>query len=235
MGAKSCVVVQHVAFEDLGTFEQPIRDAGYAIEYLQAGVDDIGLAADADLAVILGGPIGVYESEAYPFLPTEIETIAYRLSSRRCTLGICLGAQLIAAAAGARVYPGTAGKEIGWGPITLTPSGREGALRHLESDDGIVVHWHGDTFDLPEGAVLLASSARYRNQAFAIGDHVLALQFHPEVEWNRFERWLIGHTIEISSTGGISPQSLRADARRYGEGLSIRGRRLIEEWISATT
>lgn len=233
MGTKRCAVVQHVAFEDLGTFEDPIRNTGYEIEYLQAGVDDISSVTAADLAVILGGPIGVYESEAYPFLPKEIETIANRLSSRRRTLGICLGAQLIAAAAGAKVYPGGAGKEIGWGPVTLTQAGRDGALRHLEGDDGIVVHWHGDTFELPEGAVLLASSASYRNQAFALGDHTLALQFHPEVETIRFERWLIGHTLEISSVDGISPATLRDDAARSGDGLRRRGQRFIESWLGS--
>ncbi|MFP4212416.1 MAG: glutamine amidotransferase [Alkalispirochaeta sp.] len=230
MGTVQCIVVQHVAFEDLGTFAPVIEDAGYTIRYLQAGVDDLAPVVDADLAVILGGPIGVYETDAYPFLRDEIAVLTARLDAVKPTLGICLGAQLIATVLGARVYPGARGKEIGWSPIRLSAAGRRGPLSYLGDD--VVLHWHGDTFDLPDGVVLLASSERYEHQAFSYGSCVLALQFHPEVDPKTFERWLIGHTVEIGSVTDLSPRALREDAERYGAGVARRGRRFLEEWLS---
>src|SRR5207302_3411688 len=102
--SKTCLVLGHVAFEDLGLLSPLLRERGYGIRYLQAGVDRIDAAAvvEAALAVILGGPIGVYETDAYPFIIDEIATIRTRLAADRPMLGICLGAQLMAAALGAR-------------------------------------------------------------------------------------------------------------------------------------
>ena len=121
---KRCVAIQHVAFENLGVFVQPLEEAGFAISYVQAGVVPLEpeLWKDADLAVVLGGPIGVYQEDLYPFLADEKVLIASRLASGRPLLGICLGAQLMASALDADVYPGTA-KEIGWGQVELTPAG----------------------------------------------------------------------------------------------------------------
>jgi len=143
-------VIQHLAFEDLGSFEPVLREHGMAITSLQAGVDDIAPAIDAaDLVIVLGGPIGVYEHEVYPFLTTELQALKQRMQAQRPTLGICLGAQLMAQAAGGRVYPGGT-KEIGWGTLVLNDAAERSPLRHLK--DTAVLHWHGDTFDLPPGA-----------------------------------------------------------------------------------
>ena len=119
---KRCVAIQHVAFENLGVFVQPLEEAGFAISYVQAGVVPMvpELWKDADLAVVLGGPIGVYQDDLYPFLADEKALVASRLASGRPLLGICLGAQLMASALDANVYPGTA-KEIGWGRLSLRP------------------------------------------------------------------------------------------------------------------
>jgi len=230
MRVPQCVVVQHLAFEDLGVFAPVIERFGYTIRYLQAGVDDLSPVVDADLAIILGGPIGVYETDSYPFLRDEIAVLSARLDAGQPTLGVCLGAQLIAAVLGARVYPGARGKEIGWSPIRLTPAGRSGPLSHLGDD--MVLHWHGDTFDLPDGAVLLASSDQYPHQAFSYGNHTLALQFHPEVDPETFERWLIGHTLEIGSVEGVSPAALRTDATQHGATVARRGVLFLEAWLS---
>jgi GMP synthase (glutamine-hydrolysing) len=143
-------------------------------------------------------------------------------------LGICLGAQLIARALGAKVYPGPA-KEIGWSALRLTDAGRQGPLAALA--DVPVLHWHGDTFDLPGGAARLASTDLCANQAFAVGRQVLAFQFHPEATEVGFERWLIGHACEIAGTPGVSPQGLRAQAQSLAARSTACGERCLETWL----
>jgi len=145
----------------------------------------------------------------------------------RPTLGNCLGAQLISRALGSRVYP-TGAKEIGWSPLELSAAGRTGVLRHLDGLD--VLHWHGDTFDLPTGCDLLASTPVCRNQAFARGPNLLALQFHPEVDAHNMERWLIGHACELAGAG-IAPPTLRARTREAAPALRPASDALIAEWL----
>lgn len=203
-----CIALQHLAFEDLGLFAGVLEGAGYIIEYRQAGVNPPG--ADewlgADLVVVLGGPIAAYDTATYPFLHDEIADLRERLALRRPTLGLCLGAQLMASALGARVYPGAA-KEIGWAPVALTAAGEASCLAPLQGVP--VLHWHGDTFDLPPGAELLAGTALTPHQAFGVGRHALALQFHPEADPSRIESWLIGHACELAQAG-IDVPALRA-------------------------
>lgn len=222
-------IIRHVNFEDLGSFAAPLEQAGYRIEMSDAATADLS-AIDPlgpDLLVVLGGPVGVYEQEAYPFLAQELDLLRRRLAADRPTLGICLGAQLIAAALGASVYGGP-GKEIGWSALTLTEAGRAGPLAALE--DVSVLHWHGDTFDLPEGCTLLASTPLCRQQAFARGPHVLGLQFHPELLTAHFEHWLIGHACEIAQAG-LDPRMLRADTQAYGARLEAAAVALLEGWL----
>ncbi len=146
-------------------------------------------------------------------------------------LGICLGAQLIARAAGARVYPGKQ-KEIGFSPLTLTPAGEASCLAALAAAGGNVLHWHGDTFDLPEGAERLASTPITENQAFGLGPNILALQFHMEAEPERLERWLIGHTGEIAQAG-LDVRALRADIGRHGAAVTQAGAQAFNRWLDA--
>lgn len=224
---KTAVAIRHVSFEDLGAFGPELAAAGFAVRYCDAGIDDVRALPDADLVVVLGGPIGAYEDDLYPFLTEEIALLERRLASGRPTLGICLGAQLMARALGAKVYPGPA-KEIGWAPLTLTEAGASSPLRHL--GDAPVLHWHGDTFDLPQGAVRLASTALCANQAFARGASALAFQFHPEADGAGFERWLIGHAAEIAQAR-LSPVALRADTQRLAAEAGARGRRCLRAWL----
>lgn len=230
MTRRSLQAIRHIGFEDLGSFETPLREAGYDIEYVDVAERDPGLLdpLGADLLVVLGGPIGVYDHEAYPVVSREIELLRARLAADRPTLGICLGAQLMAAALGAKVYPGPA-KEIGWSALDLTDTAGHNPLAALEEIQ--VLHWHGDTFDLPAGCARLASTPICSNQAFSRGRNVLALQFHPEVQAARFEHWLLGHASELA-TADVSPVALRRDAERYGNGLEEAGRRLLTEWLA---
>ena len=221
--------IRHVPFEDLGTFEPALRDAGYAVHYVDVGIGDLAAPEldEADLLIVLGGPIGAYEEASYPFLVDELALIGRRLREDRPLLGICLGAQLIARALGSRVYPmGT--KEIGWSGIELAPAASGTPLRHLQEIE--VLHWHGDTFDLPDGCALLASTPVCRNQAFTRGPNLLALQFHPEVDARGLERWLIGHACELG-VAEIAPPVLRQASERAAPLLAPAGRMLIEEWL----
>lgn len=231
---KRALAIRHVAFEDLGSLGETLRRRGFEISYLEAGVDDL-LGRDAaadDLVVVLGGPIGAYETENYPFLVPEIAFIERRLKVARPVICICLGAQLMARALGARVYPGAA-KEIGWSPLSLTAAGAASPLRHLALERTEVLHWHGDTFDLPPGAELLASTALYRHQAFAIGSHALALQFHAEVTAIGLERWFIGHAVEIAGVAGLTVPKLRAETARVAERLAAQGPLCFGAWLDA--
>lgn len=228
---KQAVAVRHVHFEDLGTFEAVLASAGYEVSYRDVGVHDLGTLepVEPELLVVLGGPIGVYEDEAYPFLERERDLLKARLAANRPTLGICLGAQLIAAALGARVYPSGV-KEIGFAPIALTEAERSGPLRHLANVP--VLHWHGDTFDLPEGARHLASTKVCFNQAFALGPNVLGLQFHPEPDLSGgLERWLIGHAAELAAAH-IDPRALRAEALRIAPALRGAAQRMLTAWLA---
>jgi len=227
---KTAAAIRHVPFEDLGAFETVLTSSAYRIQYCDAGIDDLRSPqlADCDLLVVLGGPIGAYEEEKYPFLLDEIAMIQKRLNFARPALGICLGAQLFARALGARVYPGTA-KEIGWAPVTLTAGGKQSPMKCLESVP--VLHWHGDTFDLPQGADLLASTAICQNQAFSYEKSALAFQFHPEASAKNFESWLIGHAVEISSVSGLSVTKLRSDTARFAPESAPLGQQCLREWL----
>jgi GMP synthase (glutamine-hydrolysing) len=174
--------------------------------------------------IVLGGPLGANDEALFPFLVDELKLLERRLAAARPTLGICLGAQLVARVLGARVYP-AAQKEIGWMPLTLTASGLMSALGGVRAANDLVLHWHGDTFDLPAGARLLASTDICPHQAFDVA-HTLALQFHLEADPDQIERWIIGHLHELTSiqvdlaglrraTGAIATQHRIAFARVF--------------------
>ncbi|MEL0106372.1 MAG: glutamine amidotransferase [Rhodospirillales bacterium] len=232
----SVLALQHVAFEDLGLIEGVLRARGWGVRYCNVPTDDLSSIdpRQDDLVIVLGGPIGVYEEKAYPFLKDEIAWIKARLQSARPILGICLGAQLMACALGAKVYPGPA-KEIGWAPIQLSKAGQQSSLKHIGAKKNPVLHWHGDTFDMPDGATLLASTRLVAHQAFQWGSAALGVQFHPEVTVRGLEGWFVGHTAEITATPGVEIGKLRADTMRYGAKLEKQGRLWFDDWLDAVT
>jgi GMP synthase (glutamine-hydrolysing) len=229
--SKTVTAVRHVNFEDLGIFADTFVRQGYSICYFDVGVNDLARidAHDSTILVVLGGPIGAYETEQYPFLRDELRLIETHLHHGIPTLGICLGAQLIARALGADVYPGQQ-KELGWAKIKLSSLAAESAVRHFENVP--VLHWHGDTFDLPTGAELLASTELFPNQAFSVGRNVLAFQFHPELSPMTFERWLIGHVVEIAAMKGVTVAGLRSDTARFAGVSAECGKRCLSDWLA---
>ena len=224
---KTIYAIQHLAFEDLGILEDTLYEHDYRVRYFEAGVDDLKKAFEFEgLVIILGGPIGVYETEDYPFLNDEIAYLKRRLAKNLPTIGICLGAQLIAHALGENVYAGHQ-KEIGWSKLKIQniPNNPLSPLENIE-----VLHWHGDTFDLPENAELLASSEIYPNQAFRIGQNILALQFHVEVAADSMEKWLIGHTCELRKAEIDIPQ-LRSDNEKYAPRLEEKSPFILQHFL----
>jgi GMP synthase-like glutamine amidotransferase len=171
-------IFQHMPFEKPGSIEPWLRDAGYDISYTFFYENEvIPQVNDIDFLVIMGGAMSVNDEEKLPWLVREKQFIREFASSEKPVLGICLGSQLIASALGAKVYPNKE-KEIGWYPVQGILSNRQSCFQFPVSF--LPLHWHGETFDLPEGAVLLASSEACKNQAFQVGNNVLAIQFHPE-------------------------------------------------------
>jgi GMP synthase (glutamine-hydrolysing) len=122
-------------------------------------------------------------------------------------------------------------KEIGWAPLDLTAEGRASCLRHLAG--AAVLHWHGDTFDLPQGAVRLASTPACDNQAFSWGKAALGLQFHAEAAGTALESWFVGHAAEIGATPGISVPRLRADTARCSAAMIAAGTACFVDWLNA--
>jgi GMP synthase (glutamine-hydrolysing) len=229
---KTAIAIRHVQFEDLGLLGPVLWRAGYQVAYRDAGIDPLDLhdLAATDLLVVLGGPIGAYEDDVYPFITDEMAAVYHRLERERPTLGVCLGAQIMARALGKRVYPsGT--KEIGWGPLSLTEAGRHSVLAPLE--DVSVLHWHGDTFDLPDETQYLAGTSAVPNQAFAMDDYGLALQFHLEVDPSQLERWYIGHAAEIAATPEIDVPTLRAQAAQHAAALSRVAEAIFTKWVDS--
>jgi GMP synthase (glutamine-hydrolysing) len=236
---KNVTVIRHVkntAFGYLGSLTPVLNQQNYTVTYVDAVQDNL---ADIDpltpdIFVILGGPIGAYDEQNYPFLVDELRLLERRLDADLPTLGICLGAQLMARALGTRVYPGSY-KEIGWAPLEVSNEGMHTSLAHLAAEHTAVLHWHGDTFDLPVCSTHLASSSKYKNQAFSWGKCGLALQFHPEVTIFGLELWFNNHASEISATHNVSIAKLREDTTLYSKKFDAQSAKFWQAWLESVT
>lgn len=202
------------------------------------------LAADQGL-IVMGGGMGVGDRDdpRYPFLRSEIALIARALEDGRPILGVCLGAQLLAHAAGARVYPHVAMKdgrsvrvrEVGWGPVRFSGAAGEAVLAGLGAEQ-TVLHWHGDTFDLPPGAVHLASTPVCEQQAFRLGTRAYGLQFHVECDAPTACRWALEDAEFVrAARGPDGPALIIAESAGVAASARAAGDRLIRNILDAMT
>ena len=188
----------------------------------------------AKAVVVLGGPMGVYEAEKHPWLADELRFLGDAIRGGFPVYGLCLGAQLMAAALGARVYPGEGKKEIGWFPVDLTPGAQGDPLLGDEEASFPVFQWHGDTFDIPAGAVHLASSARYPNQAFRWGGARLRLPIPPGSGDGGHLRvaGCVRGRHELPALRTRTTEAILRDAAAHMETLNRRATRWFERWLA---
>jgi len=200
------VTYVHEPHEGLARFREPLERAGFRpVERFRA--PDPAADIEAPLLVVLGGPMGVYEADRYPFLSLEQEVLRRRLAANRPSIGLCLGAQLLAAAAGSTVQKGDRGKVIGVGPIQRVPEAQDPVLAEVP-DTFDVVHWHGDTFDPVPGSLLFRGET-YPAQGFRVGRSV-GLQFHAELGPEGFRDWVEGSAGPLRRSGR-DPETLLAE------------------------
>jgi GMP synthase (glutamine-hydrolysing) len=227
--SRLALVLRHLDIAHLGNLEPVLLSRGYEVEYVDVAEVDVSAVdpASADLVVVLGGDMGVYESEEFPYLRREVDLLAARLGSARPTLGICLGAQLMAEALGGSVTKGPT-VEIGFREVVVTDAGRVSPVRHVAGVP--MMEWHGDTFELPVGALRLAGSDAYENEAWSIGDTVFAVQFHPELTGSMYEEWIASGLEELDELG-VSADDLRAEALQHGAAMEAASIAMFGEWL----
>lgn len=230
MAKKTALIIRHVPYEGVAGYRVPIEAAGYEVDRIDVSDPDFSTLdlCRHDLLIMMGGPMGVYEQESHPWISCQLRRLAQRLEADRPTIGVCFGSQMIAAALGAEVYPGP-DMEIGFHPIAIAPQAQDGPLRHIA--DVPMLHWHGDTFTLPDNVELIASSPLYAHQAFRRGPNILALQFHGEMGLDpRFEAW-IEQGADAIARAGTDEATLRAAHDRLGPGAVAAGQAMVAEWL----
>ncbi|MBI3997112.1 MAG: gamma-glutamyl-gamma-aminobutyrate hydrolase family protein [Candidatus Omnitrophica bacterium] len=211
------MVIQHVPHEGLGTFEPALTRAGCSLVTLHS--DDPKAhwpkITDLDGLIVMGGPQGVNEQAKYPYVKKEIALLQDALKAQRPILGVCLGAQLLAAALGAKVTKNPQ-KEIGWYSLMREPGAEGDALWEPFGQTETVFQWHGDAFALPKGAVRLASSPLCAQQAFRYGTNAYGLQFHVEVTDAMIRTWMRANKQELDGLKGvIDPTTIRQQTPQH--------------------
>lgn len=228
------IVLQHARSEALGSFENGLKAAGLEPVYVYTfNGQAVPTSSEGSCGlIVMGGPMSVYETSRYPFLTREMKLIEHFLRSEKPILGVCLGSQLLAACLGAQVRKG-ARKEIGWYPVRLTERGARHALWKGQAPSFTAFHWHGDVFDLPRGAVLLASSDLTEVQAFYFGGRVYGFLFHLEVTEDHIRRMLTEFASEIEQEK-LSPGTILGETRVFLPLLEKIASDVFEGWTKLT-
>jgi GMP synthase (glutamine-hydrolysing) len=242
------IVIQHVEMEGPARIADLCAERGIVVDIHQvfAGDPVPERVGAADMLIVMGGGMGVgdLDDSRYPFLRAEIALLSAAIRDGRAVLGVCLGAQLLAHAAGARVYPNVTRdsvgnevrvREVGWGPVSFVGYPDEATFRGLEPEQ-VVLHWHGDTFDLPRGAVHLASTPVCAQQAFRIGARIFGLQFHVEADDAIARRWVVEDADFVHAArgpGGIA--QVIAETETHAATARVAGDQLIGNILDAMT
>jgi GMP synthase (glutamine-hydrolysing) len=208
--------LQHVPFEGLGCIESWAKTAGHRIYatrfYLNEPLPDVN---DLDWLIVMGGPMNIYDDAKFSWLATEKRFLKQAVEHKKIVLGICLGAQLLADALGAKIHPNRH-KEIGWYPVRKVRNDQETGVAAIFPDTIEAFHWHGDTFDIPDGADHFVQSAGCQNQGFTLGERVLALQFHLEIARSGAENLIIQCGNEIDKGRYCQkPETMLANSGRF--------------------
>ena len=226
------LVLQHIACEPPGVFEDVLVERGHELVRVELDEGEPLPAGSWDAIVAMGGPMSVNDEDEHPWLAGEKAAIASHVRAGRPFWGSCLGAQLLASALGARVYAGPA-PEVGVLAVELTAAGVDDPVLGALPPAIDTLQWHGDTFDLPEGAVLLASSPAYPHQAFRVGSTAYAVQFHVEVTEEMGEEWAgvpayADYADRVLGPGGSD--RLLAEFRLSSPLMQQHARELFERW-----
>jgi GMP synthase (glutamine-hydrolysing) len=233
--ALRALVLQHIACEPPGTYEDVLDERGAEIDVIE--IDEGDTLPDwraYDAIVAMGGPMGADDDEALPWLADEKRLIAQAVDAGKPFWGVCLGVQLLAASLGARVYRGPA-PEVGILPVTLTEEGRHDAVFGLLPEQLPTLQWHGDTFDLPPGATRLAGSPAYPNQAFKVRN-AYGVQFHLEVSPDLAREWAEVRVYAASLERMLGPGALDrliVDLEGEHESMEEHATGLFERWLDA--
>lgn len=235
MIASTVLAIRHVPHEDLGLLAEGLAAAGIAIDYRDVYSGNLRHFEPSDFAglIVMGGPMSANDADHDRLLALEIEWLHSALRANMPVLGICLGAQLLARAGGARVYRNRV-KEIGWGEIEFTSHAHSDPLFSGSAGSEMTFHWHGETFDLPEGAVLLASSAACRHQAFRLGSQAWGLQFHCELTPSLLEQWISDDEMCADAASPV-PIDLAAVVKQGATlfpSYTDRGRKIVSRFAS---
>jgi GMP synthase-like glutamine amidotransferase len=232
-GSMNVLIVKHVEIEGPGLIEDCLTNGKIPYRVLNLEIDPrLPRVDDFTHIVLLGGPMNVYEEDRYPFLKAEDLFIKEAIQRGKRILGICLGAQLISKALGAKVYK-AAVKEIGWYSILMTEEGAKDALFSFLPKSFPAFQWHGDTFAVPPAAKLIATSSPVPNQAFRYGENAYGLQFHLEVVEGMIQEWMKEYENEFAEGEHprFSKEEILLDTKLMGEEYSKRGRMFISRFL----
>ena len=228
------LVLQHIACEPPGVYEDVLREHGATIARVELDEGDpLPDWRGFDAIVAMGGPMSVNDDDSLPWLRDEKRAIGEAVRAGTPYWGACLGVQLLAAALGARVFTGPSA-EVGVLPVTLTDAGLDDPVLQGLPRELPTFQWHGDTFDLPEGAVLLASSPAYSNQAFRWGDRAYGVQFHVEVSAGMAQEWAAVPEYAASLEQTLGPGSAEPLLAQLGDRAEEMGgyaRSMFEHWL----
>jgi GMP synthase (glutamine-hydrolysing) len=230
------VVFRHQQSVSLGSLEAQLNaDKKISWRYINMFADSLAGfdPAKPDVLIVLGGSPGVYQADIYPFIKDEVAILRERMSKDLPTLGICLGGQMMASALGAKVYADADSMERGWYPLALTDAGKKSVLSHFDPAQTTMFHWHGDVFDLPKGAMHLASSARCKNQAFSYGKNALALQFHPEANTPLMQEWMIAKAGDAAK-GAFDTAAYKREMEQNTPRLIVQTGKFFTDWLQQT-